>query len=157
MSFQLTTARKDHISRPAWANVAFIVEAMLLLVFLIASLAVFMQLFSVALERSEQGGTMTKAVAVGSAVAEEFAAYPEDVQAVTELDGMVVTCDIDKVERTGGTMYYADIAVYNQGEAPASSTGAGAASASATTTSSGGSDQGAIYTISTSVYVSEVS
>ena len=134
MSFQLTSATRTRASRPAWANVAFIVEAMVLLVFLIASLAVFMQLFSAALERSEQGGTTTEAVAVASATAERFAADPQSVPSAAEYDDLVVTCDVKPEARDRGVVYHADIAVYPKDEP----------------------SEDAVYTISTSVYVSGV-
>lgn len=151
MSFQLTSTTRTRASRPAWANVAFIVEAMVLLVFLIASLAVFMQLFSAALERSEEGGTMTEAVAAASTTAERFSADPQGVPAVAEFDDLVVTCDVTPEKRDRGTLYYADIAVYRAGEAPVAS------EVPTTATSAAPPDtSGAVYTISTSVYVSGV-
>lgn len=145
MSFQLTSTTRTRASRPAWANVAFIVEAMVLLVFLIASLAVFMQLFSAALERSEEGGTLTEAVAAASTTAERFEADPQGVPAVAQFDDLVVTCDVTPEKRAGGTLYHADIAVYRASEAPGAAT--------ATTSPDA---PGAVYAISTSVYVSGV-
>ena len=155
MSFQLTSTTRTRASRPAWANVAFIVEAMVLLVFLIASLAVFMQLFSAALERSEEGGTMTGAVAAASTTAERFAADPQGVPAVAEFDDLVVTCDVTPEARDRGTLYHANIAVYRANEAP-DAPDASAASTAPSDALDALDEPGAVYAISTSVYVSGV-
>ena len=108
-----------------------------------------MQMFAAALERSADSGTTTQAVAVGSSVAEQFAADPTAVPEVSEFDDLVVTCEVTPVKRAAGTMYYAEIEVHEAGGADAG----GDAAASASTDASAN----AVYEISTSVYVSEVS
>lgn len=112
MSFELMTKHEEHVTRPSWANVAFIVEAMLLLVFLIASLAVFMQLFSLAIEKSQDSGHLTDAVAAASTTAERFAAEPDSVPAVSKVNGLTVKCDVTPTKHDRGTVFTANIAVY---------------------------------------------
>ena len=137
MSAPLTN-RDEHQGSPTWAGSAFIVEAILLLAFLVASSAVFVQLFSAASLRSDESSVMATAVAAASTTAERFAGDPKNVQETTEYDGLIVSCKTDSVKRAGGTMYHADITVYASGDAPVG-------------------DGTVIYAVSTSTYVSEVS
>lgn len=113
MSFQLAKEHAKQSPRSSWANVAFIVEAMLLLVFLIVSLVIFLQMFSASLVRSSESEQITQAVAAASSVAERFAADPATVQSEYTEGTMRVTCNVAPEARAQGTLYTARISVYD--------------------------------------------
>lgn len=71
-----------HDRRP-WHGSAFIVEALVLLVFLIASLAVLMQVIGGAHERGEDADRLSNAIILASNDAETFAADPTAGDLVT--------------------------------------------------------------------------
>ena len=108
------------------------VEAMLLLVFLIGSLALFTSLFASSVKRGDESRELTVAVAVASDTAERFAADPSSVPASTVKNDMVVTCDVTDDKRPGGTYHKALITVY-------------------------GADAQPVYSVTTAVYESGVS
>lgn len=112
MSFQLPARRVGRDATPRWSGSAVLVESMLLLVFLIASLAIFTQMFSASLVRAEESGELTTAVAAATEVAERFAADPVQAGGAQEVDGMRVVCDVQEEAHRAGTLYRADIAVY---------------------------------------------
>ena len=116
MSFELPTHRKVIGVRPRWSGAAFLVEAMLLLVFIMASLAVFTQLFAASAERANQSRDLTDAVAIASTTAERFAADPQGVAREFTQGRLRVVCDVRPEARQGGTMYYATISVYADAE-----------------------------------------
>lgn len=117
MAFELTSHRKSNNARPAWSGAAFIVEAMLLLVFLIASIAVFTQAFALAAEKSAEADELSRAVAAASNVAERFAADPQSVTSSSTEGDLVVLCDVTSEGRDGGTLYEATIEVYEANSA----------------------------------------
>lgn len=118
MSFQLPTQRKSVAPRTRWSGAAFLVEAMLLLVFVMASLAVFTQMFAASSERANQSGALTDAVAVASTTAEQFSADPTGVAPEATVGDMRVLCQVTPESRPGGTMYRAAISVYAANAAP---------------------------------------
>ena len=61
MSFQLPSQRTSVAPRKRWAGAAFLVEAMLLLLFLVASMAIFTQLFAATAERANESRNLTDA------------------------------------------------------------------------------------------------
>lgn len=152
MSFQLPN--KIHVTEdvgPRWSGAAVLVESMLLLVFLTASLAVFVQMFSAALERADESAQLTAAVAAASDTAEQFAAYPTQANGQHMVDDLLVTCNVKREPHESGTLYKAEISVYAMGDADAGSgagsgSGAGAgadADANADANAAGGaSDEG---------------
>ena len=77
MGIDLSRLRRgnDHDRRP-WHGATFIVEALVLLVFLIASLAVIMQVIAGAHERSIEADRLSNAIILASNDAEAFAADP---------------------------------------------------------------------------------
>ena len=121
-----------------WGAAAFLVESMLLLVFLAVAMAVFVQVFGLSIARASEGEDLSRAIEVASTTAERFAADPAKAEGTTEVDGMHVVCDVDEERRGHGTMYRAEIAVYDLEDAA----------------KEGGF--GPVYTVSTSKYVSEV-
>lgn len=100
--------------KSSWASVAFIVESVLLLVFLVASFAVLIQVFTAALNRSVESRTLDAATIAASSIAEHFAANPTDVQEQTVLGDLRVVCTVTDEPRADGTMYRARIDVYDE-------------------------------------------
>ena len=140
MSFQLPSKMNiTETEAPRWSGAAVLVESMLLLVFLIASLAVFTQMFATSVGRADESAKLTAAVAAASETAEQFAANPMRVAGERTVDDLLVVCDVQGEQRQSGTLYHADIAVY----APS-----GQAAASA--------DGEPVYKVSTSHFESEV-
>ena len=119
MSIDLANHRKSRPGRPLWSGTAFLVEALLLLVFLAASLAVFAQLFAAAAEKTAESDQLSRAVAAADNVAEQFAANPHAVSAVNEIDDLVVVCDVADEPRDGGVLHKATITVYERSTAEA--------------------------------------
>lgn len=112
MSMEHVKRRRVTKSRAAWSSIAFIVESILLLVFLVGSLAVLTQVFSASLTRSVESRTLDAATIAATSIAEHFAADPTDVQEETQLGDLVIVCDVIEEGRSAGTMYHADIRVY---------------------------------------------
>ena len=132
MSFELPTHRPEISTRPGWASGAFIVESLLLLVFLIGSLAIFTQMFAVAAEQAAEGGTLSAAVAAAGNTAERFAADPTDIATEAHEGDLRIVSDVTSEARAGGMLYHATISVFD----------------------ANGSEP--VYTVTTSRYVSEV-
>ena len=110
------TSRRRRLSaggRSSWSSVAFIVESMLLLVFLAGSLAILTQLFFTSLNRSVESRTLDAATIAATSIAEHFAANPTDVQERTQLGDLYVLCSVTGQERADGTLYKAHISVYD--------------------------------------------
>ena len=85
MSFSLPAGTRATRTRPAWSGMAMLVEAMLLLVFLMTSLAIAMQL---------------------------FAADPSTAGGVTQADDLTVDCQVTDEDTARGTLYHATISVF---------------------------------------------
>ena len=124
------TVRK---ARSSWSSVAFIVESILLLLFLVASLAVLTQVFSASLSRSIEGRTLDAATIAATSTAERFAADPTGIEESAQVGELIVKCDVTQDAREGGTMYHAFISVYD---------------------TAGRSAGDAVYTVETARYVS---
>lgn len=110
----------EYVSRRAlakknvsWSSVAFIVESILLLVFLVASLAVLTQVFTNSLNRSIESRSADAATIAASSIAEHFAADPTGVEEQTKLGDLIVICDVSSEPRRSGTLYHATISVYS--------------------------------------------
>lgn len=113
--------------RPSWSNTAFLVEALILLVVLIASMAVFTTLFSYSASRSADAERLSSAVTVAQNAAEEFSSNPQGVSknkfvgegVAKNGDGKFqVTCDVTESDQGTGTLYTAHISVSDsEGEA----------------------------------------
>ena len=112
MSTMTSSSRRTPRTRPAWSGVALVIEAMLVLLFVAASLAILTQLFASATVRAEQGRLLAEAVSVATNEAERFAANPEDAAGTTEEGDLVVRCEVSERETGAGTLYDATITVY---------------------------------------------
>lgn len=116
MSFELPSHRKEIAVHGRWPGAAFLVEAMLLLVFVMACLGVLTQMFAASSEKANQGKDLTDAVAAASAVAESFAADPAGTPLESWRGHMHVICDVQPEQRGGGILYHAEISVYEDGQ-----------------------------------------
>lgn len=126
-------------SRRIRSTTAFVVETLVLLVVLAASIGIFTQLFSRATAAADQSTRLCQAVNVAEDAAEEFSADPARVAAGEKVgDGVAikgrhgykVSCKISQAKRSAGTLWRAHITVSDS--------------------------QGKLYSLNTSRYVSEV-
>lgn len=101
-------------ARATWSSVAFVVESILLLVFLAASLAVLTKVFSASLNASVESRTLDAATIAAGSIAEHFAADPTGIDERTELGDLLIVCDVTDEQRKDGTLYHASIAVYDK-------------------------------------------
>ena len=99
--------------RAQWKSVAFIVESMLLLVFLAGSLAILTQLFAYSLNRSVESRTLDAATIAATSIAEHFAADPTGVQETTQLGDLIIICKVTETQRENGVFYQALISVFD--------------------------------------------
>lgn len=83
--------------RASWHGTALLVEALVLLAFLVASLALFMQVFAQARGMGAEGSELAQAVAMASNLAEEFAADPAAEPEPLERDGLTASCAVATV------------------------------------------------------------
>ena len=100
-------------------NTAFLIEALVLMAVLIASMAVFTQLFTHSAVAAHQAEELTNAaeefssdpaaVAAGKTVGQGVAAG--NVSAVDGSDGLTVSCDVDSDAQGRGALYTARITV----------------------------------------------
>lgn len=97
-------------------NTAFLIEALVLMAVLIASMAVFTQLFTHSAVAAHQAEELTRATLLAQNAAEEFSSDPAavaagDASAVDGSDGLTVSCDVDSDAQGRGTLYTAHITV----------------------------------------------
>lgn len=90
---------------------AFLIEALVVLAFLMVALAVFVQLFTKAQIQGVKANQLSQAVLIATNYAEEFCADPTGVGAQVEKDGLVATCKVSEDKHTAGTLYDATIEV----------------------------------------------
>lgn len=109
----MAAARKPN-AKPPWKGAAFVVEAMLLLLFLVAALALFTRLFALSVAQSAESHELTMAVAAASDVAERFAADPGSVPESSVEGEVTVTCDVTDETRSQGVYHKAEIRVYGK-------------------------------------------
>ena len=106
-------SRSARLAKTSWTSVAFIVESILLLVFLVGSLAVLTQLFVTSLNQSVKSRTLDAATIAASTIAEHFAADPSDVADEVQLGDLKVTCQVSEELHDNGTLYVAHIDVFD--------------------------------------------
>lgn len=109
----ITHGISDGKARSSWTSMAFIVESVLLLVFLVSSLAVLTNVFLSSLDRSVESRTLDAATIAATSIAEHFASDPTGVDEQTQLGDLQVVCTVTEEPRTDGIMYHADINVYD--------------------------------------------
>ena len=151
MSFSLTSTIRTRFARPGWAGVALIVEALVLVIFLAAAVAIFTRLFSGAAAQSDEALRLAQAVAAAQSTAERFAADPKDVSLVEDADGgLTVVTEITRSETAAGMLYRAVISVYEG--SPAMDAGAGGHATPTEGGDAGFADVEPLYRIRTAVY-----
>lgn len=111
MSFRPSELKATHHERPSWAGMAMVVESMLLLIFLIGSLAIIIQLFAKATVRAKEGERLAEAVAYATSAAERFASDPLTAEGTTTYDDLLVVCEVGENPTRTGTLYQATITV----------------------------------------------
>ncbi|MCL2826028.1 MAG: hypothetical protein FWD72_01335 [Eggerthellaceae bacterium] len=130
ITLNLPTSSPDETSRHPWHGMAFILESLVLIVFIILSTVVLMQFFNASRIHGEKANALSYAVILASNEAERFAADPVSsstlyyglsdgalvpVAPQTEGSFMVVR-EVQSESLTGGVMYRAQISVEQQGE-----------------------------------------
>ncbi len=123
-----STFAKAQREKSSWTSTAFMVEAVVLLFFLIASMAAFTQLFCMAADTSVKASRLASATTIAQNAAEEFSADPVSVakgnqigagvatgaasgEASNEAGELQVSCDVTKKKQSAGTLYTAHIVV----------------------------------------------
>lgn len=119
--------RASHV-KSSWHGKAFLVEALVLLAFLVMSLAVLLTLFVNARLESAGGERLAQAVHLAQNAAEEFAANPTDAEALAIVqDGLAVIAQLSYEPHESGTLVRAVITVTEQSGEAGAAAGADAA------------------------------
>lgn len=118
----IAAKRKRPRVTPPWTGTAFLVEALVLLAFLVAMLALFMALFADAAERERQADQLTQAVSLAQNAAERFATDPAKAAPLYAQDGLVVQMKTQPEEQVGGMLWHAVITVRESAENSADQT-----------------------------------
>lgn len=141
---------------PLWHGTAFLIEALVLVAFLMAALAVVLSLFASARTEEARAARLSEAVTLAQNAAEAFAATDEPVSRVSQEAGAqtgdlyVVTVDVAAEERAAGTLYTATISVSAAETSEGADVAEGAAGATNAESAAGGE---ALYTLDTARYV----
>lgn len=93
-----------------WGDTAYLVEAMVLLIFLVAVLAVCSALFAQSLTTAREQSRLERAIAVATDAAEQFSADPTGYTP-EDTDEFQVTCSVTPETNAAGTLYEATITV----------------------------------------------
>lgn len=112
MDFTRKRAERDDST---WPGASFVIEALVLLVFLMAALAIFMQLFSGAAREAVQNRSLEHAIVLASNTAESFSAAPATAVPSSTDGDYTVTCEITPEKTAAGTLYHAKIDVSENG------------------------------------------
>ncbi len=90
---------------------AFLIEALVVLALLMASLAIFVQLFAKSQIKGLEANQLSQAVLIANDYAEEFSANPAGISDHKETDDLIATCKVQKSTHEAGTLYEATIEV----------------------------------------------
>lgn len=90
---------------------AFIIESLVMFVFLVATLAIVTQLFIASANKSVQGQDLERSSLLAANVAERFSADPLSNNLNLSQDGLFVTCAVTPQPLSSGTLYKAVITV----------------------------------------------
>ena len=148
-------------------STAFIVEAMVLLVFLVLALAMTTKMTIGARSDAALASDLSRAVALAQNTAEEFSADPAGFAASPTIvregeGGLRAQCTVEAEQRTAGTMYTAHIVVTGgdsvlaqRARAKAAAAGNGGDAAdTAAADAAAAADGSEVYRVDTSAYVS---
>lgn len=117
MSFDATFLQHpDKRERRSWHGAAFIVEALVLMVFLIASVTVTVQVMSASHEHGAKAAELSTAIVLASNAAEAFAADPASGDLTVTQDDYTLTRSVEREAQDAGTLYRAHIAVAHGSE-----------------------------------------
>lgn len=98
-----------------WHGKAFLVEALVLLVFLVASLSILVSLFVQARTKADEGERLSQAVQLAQNAAEEFAADPAGAQGLAlQDDGLVATVQVGEDLHESGLLLNATVTVVDE-------------------------------------------
>lgn len=101
--------------KASWHGKAFLVEALVLLVFLVASLSILVGLFVQARTEGAAGERLSRAVQLAQNTAEAFAADPAAAQdLVMEDDGLVATVQAEGEPHESGWLLNATVTVVDR-------------------------------------------
>lgn len=113
MSFRLPSNQRSRHDVPSWSGMAVVVEGMVLLLFLVTSLAIITQVFAAATVRGTEGRQLAEAVAAATNEAERFAADPQgDTGAPTTEGDLRLEREVTSQPSASGTLYQATISVF---------------------------------------------
>lgn len=96
-----------------WTGAAFIVEALILLVFVAGTLAVLLNIFARSYTVGQASQKEARAILVATNVAETFAASPAEGIFVSTEGDFVTSCLVQEEKTSAGTLYNARISVYS--------------------------------------------
>ena len=102
------------VYEPRKSNLAFIVEALVLLLFLVGSLAVITQLFALSANKANSSKHLEQAVIAAANAAERFSADPSNVEQTKMENGLAVTCSVNETALGYGTRYDVIITVFDE-------------------------------------------
>lgn len=94
------------------SGIAFIVEMLVLLVFISACLAVLVEAFAISHQAGIENSNTVRSVHLASDVAEDFAADPLAVPEVQMNDDLIVVTEVSQQDEPAGTLYHANIQVF---------------------------------------------
>lgn len=114
------SSKQEGSTRKSRSNTAFLVESIVLLFFLVASLAIFTQMFGSSINNSFKASQLSSATEIAQSAAEEFCANPEAVAqdqpigagiAASGTNRFNVACNIQEQQQSSGILYQATITV----------------------------------------------
>jgi hypothetical protein len=95
-------------------GMAFLIEALFVLGFLMFALAIFVQLFSRAQIEGLKANQLSEAVLVATNCAEEFSANPQGAEGTKTQGDFEVVCTVTPTKRANGVLYEATIQVMSK-------------------------------------------
>lgn len=104
---------EQRVKRTRKSGRAFIIEALVMFVFLVATLAIVTQLFIASANKSVQGQDLERSSFLAANVAERFSANPLSTNLDISQDGLFVNCAVTPQTMSSGTLYKAVITVFD--------------------------------------------
>ncbi len=101
----------SHSSTSRLTGKAFLAEALLILLFVVCSVAIISQMFAASSERARQSYNLSNAIELATSAAEEFSCSPESVNEEFSAKGLLVSRSVESVTLEAGVMYKAHISV----------------------------------------------
>lgn len=106
--FRATKQKEAHSN----SGVAFIIEMLVLLVFVASCLAILIQIFAFSHQKDVENANTVKAIHLASNTAELFSVHPTQVHDVEVVDNLIIYTQVSNEAQTTGTLYSATITVY---------------------------------------------